>query len=538
MSIIPCISWVRRGKSKTKPEKLQIDKDDLKRIIDETQERLEEQEEAEEEAEENESTVTAAAELSQQVPEKVEPSTETEIAADIARQVKQGKKRNKKGQGDEFESRYNMDDYDEDNDDFSNPFKGIGSLAVFASNAEDPLVDVKDEGDSDEEDFIIKDTDNLILVGRADSDYCSMEVHVYNSEQDHFYCHHDFLLSTFPLVLEWMDYDLRDGSTGNFVAIGTMDPTIDIWDLDLIDSLEPLATLGQKPSKKKKKKLDIPSHTDAVLDLSWNPLARHILASASADHTVGLWDLTEGKLALSIKQHTEKVQCVRWHPAEEHMLLSGSFDKTVKMYDCRSPETSNKTWNLGGEIEKLLWNKFSPLNYFASTDTGHVYYMDSRQDKPVYCIAAHTESVTGLCLSSENSRMLVTTSSEGSMKVWDIDNNKPSCVYSHHLKMGQLLCLENCPDAPYVFAMGAEKKFKVWDLRDIKDVFKHFCGSEADYVPDPRAEEEEDPEAAMEIQEMMVNMDTETTQQPPAANGAEGKTKKKKKKKKKKFPNV
>jgi len=31
-----------------------------------------------------------------------------------------------------------------------------------------------------------------------------------------------------------------------------MDPTIDIWDLDLIDSLEPLAILGQKPRKKKK----------------------------------------------------------------------------------------------------------------------------------------------------------------------------------------------------------------------------------------------------------------------------------------------
>lgn len=40
--------------------------------------------------------------------------------------------------------------------------------------------------------------------------------------------------------------------TGNFVAIATMDPTIDIWDLDLIDSLEPLATLGHRPKKKKK----------------------------------------------------------------------------------------------------------------------------------------------------------------------------------------------------------------------------------------------------------------------------------------------
>jgi len=32
----------------------------------------------------------------------------------------------------------------------------------------------------------------------------------------------------------------------------------------------------------------------------------------------------------------------------------------------------------------------------ASTDNGTVYYMDSRQDKPVYTLAAHTESVTGI----------------------------------------------------------------------------------------------------------------------------------------------
>lgn len=40
---------------------------------------------------------------------------------------------------------------------------------------------------------------------------------------------------------------------GNFVALGTMEPFIDIWDVDVVDTLEPVVSLGRRKKKKSRK---------------------------------------------------------------------------------------------------------------------------------------------------------------------------------------------------------------------------------------------------------------------------------------------
>lgn len=88
--------------------------------------------------------------------------------------------------------------------------------------------------------------------------------------------HHDILLSSVPICLEWISYDptapeskgfkseyyyhlklfdlvLKFFCKVNYMAVGTLNPWIEIWDLDIMDSLEPEFILSGTGAKKNKK---------------------------------------------------------------------------------------------------------------------------------------------------------------------------------------------------------------------------------------------------------------------------------------------
>ena len=149
-------------------------------------------------------------------------------------------------------------------------FGNIKSLAYHESNAEDPYITIQDEEDEDEEreELQILPTDNLLLAARREDEGAHLEVYVYEDEDDNLYVHHDIMLPAVPLAVEWFDLPVGKAGVeadakGNFVAVGTMDPDIELWDLDTVDCMYPNAILGQggeqdaapeQPRKKKKKK--------------------------------------------------------------------------------------------------------------------------------------------------------------------------------------------------------------------------------------------------------------------------------------------
>jgi len=75
-------------------------------------------------------------------------------------------------------------------------------------------------------------------------------------------------------------------------------------------------------------------HTDAVNAIAFNPASDFVLATASSDKTIGIWDLRQFKETLHVLEgHTDQVTSIAWHPTEEAILGSGSYDRRVIFWD-------------------------------------------------------------------------------------------------------------------------------------------------------------------------------------------------------------
>jgi WD40 repeat protein len=385
--------------------------------------------------------------------------------------------------------KYNMDEYDDEDDELR--LDQLNSLACFSSNCDDAYLDPKhlnSDEDSDQEDIEIKKSDNLVVCATLEDCDSSLNIFVYNDEEAAFYIHHDILLSSIPICLEWLDFDPTQQQTAvNYMAIGTMNPWIEIWDLDIMDSLEPEFILGSTTVKKKlpktksnakKKPKKILGHTKPVLDLCHNRLNRTVLASGSADKSIVLWDLEELKQAVKIKNHTDKVQSLKFHPLESFSLLAGSCDKTCVLYDCRNPKTNKKSWTFNAEIEQVLWNHSNPNYFIASDESGSVHMCDIRQDKPLFSkqVESDDSAITSLCMSSSVPGLLVTASENECVKIWDIEQNQMELVHERKLKLGELNTARASPDAGFVFSFGGTQSSypEVWDIRECAEVRARF----------------------------------------------------------------
>lgn len=377
-------------------------------------------------------------------------------------------------------------------------FGNLKSVAYHESNDDDPYITLKEDAEEDEEreELQILGNDNLVLAARIEDEVAHLEVYVYEDEADNLYVHHDIMLPAIPLAVEWLDLPVGkpEADKGNFVAVGTMDPDIELWDLDVVDSMYPNAILGQgandasgKPKKKKKKskKANDDYHVDAVLSLAANRQHRNLLASSSADTTVKLWDLTSTKCAKSYTYHNDKVCSLAWHPKESTILLSGAYDRTVVAADMRAPDAKPPRWGVESDVEAVKWDPHDPNYFYVTTEKGVVHFHDARNapadpsgSKPVWILQAHDESVSSFDVNPVIPGFLATGSTDKEVKLWNVQPTGPSMVVSRNLGVGRVFATTFAPDQEVGFRLavaGSKGAVQIWDTSTNAAVRRAFA---------------------------------------------------------------
>lgn len=382
------------------------------------------------------------------------------------------------------------------------------------------------DNDSDIDDTNLKPDDALLLVAKTEEDFASIEICVYEQLSGNLFVHHDIPLPSFPLCMTHGTIN-SDGGAGSYVAVGTFDPGIEVWNADVLNVLEPTVMLGGEdtsaadakwarkfgvkntPKSKYRSKngtgLRPGSHTDAVMSLSWNQIHRQVIASGSADKTVKLWDITKaddaaGGVAATFSVHNDKVQSIAWHPTEGSILATGSYDQTIGILDARSANGACKKVKIPADCEAIAWDPHNPHLLTAASEDGSVLCWDVRKfesGSTYWNFVAHQfGGCSDIAYNSHIPGMMITCAIDKTVAVWDTLNVgdhsdfQPIACGSKEMNVGKLYTTSFYPSSPWILGCGGGgNELALWDMSSEAVFQKRFGGRLSD-LPKPTTSEE------------------------------------------------
>lgn len=124
-------------------------------------------------------------------------------------------------------------------------------------------------------------------------------------------------------------------------------------------------------------------HKDAINAIAFNLAVETVVATGSADKTIGIWDLRNLTHKLhALEGHNDSVTTLEWHPFEEGVLASSSYDRRIMFWDLnkvgeeQTPEDSEDgppelLFMHGGHTNRISdfsWNKNNPWVLCSAAD--------------------------------------------------------------------------------------------------------------------------------------------------------------------------
>jgi WD40 repeat protein/energy-coupling factor transporter ATP-binding protein EcfA2 len=178
-------------------------------------------------------------------------------------------------------------------------------------------------------------------------------------------------------------------------------------------------------------------HDGRVTSVAFSPKDEndeYLIASASEDKTICLWDL-KGDRSCEFTGHKNRVLSVRFSP-DSNYLISGSQDKTLRLWDLK--KVSKETEDISEAVE---YN-------------------------------GHTDAVRAV-LFSPDSKMVISGSADSTIRIWDLYGNQIGDPLTGHI--GAIRSLDITPDGKFIISGSEDGTVRRWNLGKLEDWVKICC---------------------------------------------------------------
>ena len=185
---------------------------------------------------------------------------------------------------------------------------------------------------------------------------------------------------------------------GKLVASASRDKTVKLWDSYTGATMQTLE-----------------GHSYCVNAVVFSPDGK-LVASASNDYTVRLWDSSTGATLQTLEGHSDAVNAVVFSP-DGKLVASASWDKTVRLWDSSTGATLETLEGHSDSVNTVVFSRDGKLVASASLDET-VRLWDSSTGATMHTLEGHSDRVNAVIFSPDG-KLVASTSSDKTVRLWD-----------------------------------------------------------------------------------------------------------------------
>ena len=205
-------------------------------------------------------------------------------------------------------------------------------------------------------------------------------------------------------------------------------------------------------------------HDGWVSAVAFSPDGK-LLATASADKTVRLWDVDAGKVKATLTGHTDVVSAVAFSP-DGRTLATGGFDATVRLWDVETHALLRTLIGHRGVVQAVAFSPDGKTVVSGGVDT-IIRIWDVAKGAEVGRLTGHKSWVNGLAFSADG-KLLASAGSDGTVRLWDPATREEKTSFDVG-KIGEVRSVAVSPDARTVAAGMRYGTVHVWDVATRKE---------------------------------------------------------------------